>query len=172
LAFINSIRERDFYVDLGNDFYEAGVIRWNKEKGVYEVVLFDKDKGYNCNHQFDRLRDCAKRIVLNALYSTGPAINSTMKHFRIKYKAVTKILDAFKVGSPKDFPILMQQIESKCVLDYCTKGIAKKYPDMLLITKHDSVSTTKDRGEELYESFGAYLREFFGTPIRTSIKCW
>ncbi len=169
-SFKNSIRERDFYHQLGNDFYLRGAII--KKDDLYVAQLYDKGKGYVCDQYFTSIRDAAKRVVLNALYATGPAKTKCLKLFKQLYPEVSKILDALKSHRPEDLPILMQQIEAHCILDYCTKRIAKQYPDMLLLTKHDSVTTTEDRAEELYVLLCELLKDFFGLPVKTSIKYW
>ncbi|WP_138940662.1 hypothetical protein [Aquimarina agarivorans] len=92
--------------------------------------------------------------------------------FKAMFPLVWKILNVGKSQNYKDFPILMQRMEAKCVLDFCAKRVARKFPDMLLITRHDSISTTESRFDSLKTEFSSLLNSYFEVEVKIGDEKW
>lgn len=83
-----------------------------------------------------------------------------------------RIVDAFKDPSYEDFALILQRMEAKCVLDHCAKNIAQKYPEMPLIGRHDSLSTTEQYADALFDEFKKQVEGYFGTPTKVEKDVW
>jgi len=66
----------------------------------------------------------------------------------------------------------MQRIEARCVLDSCSKKVAKKHPKMLLISRHDSLSTTEKDFELLKDELQKLLNMYFDTEVELDNENW
>ena len=120
----------------------------------------------------DTLRNCAKKITLNALYSSLDSPVTVIKDFLKLFPSVAKILESLKKVDYKDLALLMQRIEAKCILDHCSKNIAKKHPKLPLICRHDSLSTTFDLSIILKQEFTMLLKDYFGIEVKVDISDW
>jgi len=161
--FIKLVRDGDIYDYVGEELLSRGSIEF--VNGKYVTILnVEVRKGHYELQEVkeDILRDIAKKITLNALYSSHKNNEVVaLNHFFALFPSVTKILKALKKVNYKNLPILMQRIEAKFILDYCSKRIAKKHPDMLLISRHDSLSTTIDKFDILKEEFKVLMGNYF-----------
>lgn len=90
-----------------------------------------------------------KESVFSILYGGSKNPGREFKDFKNHFPAFSNFLLILKENDKKDFPILLQQIESACVLDYVTKEIAKIHPEMPLFTIHDSIATTESYSEKV-----------------------
>ena len=165
-TFINLVRNGDIYEKVGEELFEKGTIWESNDLFWVKLPKELESKTIQVDKDFSSLRKCAKSIVLNALYS-NPKSNGikAINDFRSIFPIISKILEALKIDNYKDLPILMQRMESKCILDYCTKKINKKYPNMLLISRHDSLSTTIDNISILEAEFKSELTNYFNVEV-------
>lgn len=170
-SFISLIHLGDVYTYVGENLLKSGAI-WI-ENNEFIVKLFDNDKKVIRNYRFDNLRKCAKKITINALYASPK--NSGVKalqDFKMLFPEVTKLLDVMKKNEKADLPILMQRIEAKCILDHCSKKIAKRHPEMLQISRHDSLVTTEDKFEVMRSALNALLNNYFGIEVELGEELW
>ena len=170
-TFISLVRSGQIYEYVGEKFLNKGSII--HQEGKYWVCLYDKEKKQQKYFDFETLRKCAKKVTINALY--GSPYNkrvTAIEHFKSLFPQVTKYLSAMKSGDKADLAILMQRIESKCILDHCSKKIAKKYPEMPLICRHDSLSTTVDWLHILKREFNQLLNNYFDMVMRVEVSNW
>lgn len=172
--FIKLVRDGGIYEYVSEQLLALGSIKC--VDGKYITKLVDEvSKGcyIQKEFEFETLRDCAKKITLNALYSS-PNNNkvAAIKHFFNLFPAVAKILAALKKSNYKDLPILMQRIEAKCILDHCSKKAAKKYPKLPLICRHDSLSTTVDWSAILEQEFTGLLNNYFDVEVKVGVSDW
>jgi hypothetical protein len=169
--FIFLIRNGDIYELVGKELLQSGAI-W-LENGVYYTKILKKDTEHQKIEDFETLRKCAKTITLNAIYcSPKTKAIRVVNEFRKLFPTVTKWLDALKKNNYSDLAILMQQIESKAVLLYATKEIIVKHPEMLLISRHDSLSTTEDYFDILHSEFKKLLSDYFGIEVEIGKEVW
>lgn len=58
------------------------------------------------------------------------------------------------------------------VLDHSDKNIARKYPDMPLVCRHDSLSTTKQNGDALFDELKKKIDSYFVIIVRLEKDDW
>ncbi len=168
--FTNLVESGQIYEQVGSKLLSTGTI-W-KEGDLYYVELYDKTTHKFRAHDFSTLRKCAKKVTINALYCNPRKYNQAVKEFREMFPVITKILDVLKLKEYSDLPILLQRMESKFILDYCCKEISRKHPDMLLISRHDSLSTTEDKAVVLKDEFQRLLNQNFGFEVQLGEEHW
>ena len=171
--FIKLVRDGGIYEYVSEQLLALGSIKC--VDGKYITQLVDEvSKGCYIQKEieFDTLRDCAKKITLNALYSSPNNKVAAIKHFLNLFPAVAKILTALKKSNYKDLPILMQRIEAKCILDHCSKKVTKKHTQIPLICRHDSLSTTVDWSDTLEQEFTKLLTNYFGVEVKVGVSDW
>lgn len=169
--FISLVSSGSIYEHISEYLLSMGIIWKGKEK--YHTRLFNKKENKQEVCGFSTLRDCGKQILLNALYSpTGRGSVNAINKVKEKFSSVFDIVDAFKIFTYKDLSLILQRMEAKCVLDHCAKNIAKTYPDMPLICRHDSISTTAEFGNALYGEFKKQVESYFGTSVRLEKDVW
>lgn len=168
--FCNLVQSGQIYEEAGEKLLELGLI-W-KEDELFYAELYDKKSKKLKACDFTNLRKCAKKITINALYCNPRKHNQAVKAFREMFPVVTNVLDILKKTSHKDLPILLQRMESKFILDTCCKKITKKYPNMLLISRHDSLSTTEDNVSSLKDEFQTLLNGYFNFEVKLGQEYW
>lgn len=70
------------------------------------------------------------------------------------------------------FATLLQRIESHIILDVVCKELTQKYPTIPLFTVHDSVATTEEYVEIVYEKITEIFTSFIGAPPKLSKEYW
>lgn len=168
--FISLVKDGQVYESLGDFLFSKEAI-WARDGKCYTKLWDEKEKQKETS--FDTVRDCSKIVLLNALYSREgkgsiKVLNKAKEHFSI----VFKIAEAFKTIDYRDFSLILQRMEAKCVLDFCSKNIATKYPDMPLICRHDSLSTLEKHGNLLMDEFQEQIDTYFNTSIKLDMKIW
>lgn len=163
-VFINKVLSGDFYSSFGDTLYKSGLLYSN----VDDIYLLEKGS----SESFMSRRDAAKKAIMRILYSSTDNYESIVKVLNETYPEVGEILKQLKTKNKSEFPILMQNIEASFVLDYCTKEIAMKYPEMPLFTIHDSIITTEDYIKVLEDEFYDKLKNFFNIYPRLKKEYW
>ncbi|WP_417443172.1 hypothetical protein [Joostella sp.] len=170
--FIKLIRQHDIYEYVGKELIKDKNVIWT-ENNRYCTYLYNESKKIQEIHSFETLRECGKKITINALYSSTKSYGiKAVNSFKRLFPNVMSILDCFKIDKSSHLPIFMQQVEAKCVLDYCAKKISRKHPEVLLITRHDSISTTENQGNLLKIKMEILLKDYFSFSPVTILKQW
>ena len=181
--FIKLIHGGDLYMHIGLNLLDSGAI--TEVNGKFYITLYKKSKKKQVTEGFDSLRECGKKITFNGLYASVCTTNKASIEFKKLFPEVFKIADAIKGGRPVDratdtgelkthnrLSILLQRMEAKFILDYCTKRIAKKYPNMPLITIHDSIATTTSYAAVLKVEFEKCMQDYFGIAVELLPEPW
>ncbi|TWO34712.1 hypothetical protein E1J38_002310 [Seonamhaeicola sediminis] len=163
-GFINKVLSGEFYSSFGDVLYKSGLLYSN----VDDIYLLEKGS----TKGFESRRDAAKKAIMRILYSSSGNNEKIVQVFNETYPEVGEILKKLKSKDKSKFPILMQNIEAAFVLDYCTKEIALKHPEIPLFTTHDSILTTEDYVEILEEEFYVCLKNFFVICPRLKKEFW
>jgi hypothetical protein len=184
--FVELVRKGSFYEVFGEQLLNNGItdekVDMHTGQIVYKTKLNIKKSNFTYqglkNH--DTLRDVAKAVVLNIIYK--PAHDTkivAVSFFREQYPAVSSMLNIFMLNTKnykdkdhKKFPVLIQNIESKAILDYCVKKVARKHPKIPLVTIHDSISTTSEYHELLCSEFKQNLLNYFDFEVKCGEKSW
>lgn len=171
--FISLIRKDDIYNLIGKELLTKKVIYLEGKR--YYTVLNEEDNNGDFKPKlkdFEKLRKCAKTITLNTIYSSPNSRIDAVKEVKRMFPSVMKLLDVIKGDDYKVIPILMQRIEAKCVLDHCSSKIAKEHPEMLIIARHDSLSTTEDFFDTLKIEFQNHINNYFGLEVDLGESKW
>lgn len=167
------VKENNLYQYVGEKLLQQGII---KQKGDnFKVILPDEDLKEPALKTFGSLRECGKEITFYALYSSVRTRNKAVNALKALFPDVFKIVDIIKgkeSGGYKIFSYLLQNMESKFILDYTTKRIAKNYPAMPLITIHDSIATTQTNVARLKEEVEADFRKYFDVELSLVTEPW
>jgi hypothetical protein len=173
--FIDQVLSVSFYDLYGDILYDEQIFSIDIKKQCYYTFTVEKEKNKTILVQkiFKDRRDTAKFIILKTLFSSEKCPHKIIRVFEKYYTEVQKVSQFIKRGRDKNFfPIFLQNIESDCVLDYCTKKIASKYPEMPLFTIHDCIVTTTQYIEVLEVEFKKYLKLSFGLQAEVKPEPW
>lgn len=173
-VFINQVLDGTFYEHYGEILYNEELI--SKDiNGCCYLLDSIKIKGTWIiqNKKFDNLRKASKYVVLQTLFSSEKHHSKMIDVFMNYYPEIYRITQFIKANREKNFfPVLLQNIEANCVLDYCTRRISERHPEMPLFTIHDSIVTTSAYEAILNEEFNKYLELYFGLTPRLENETW
>lgn len=169
-----SILSGNFYEFLGNFFPD---IKADKD-GLFRKFFYNPDTKKSEIIKFKSKRDLMKKLTLQILYTPISKPSNEYKIFKQHFPILCKCLEIFKSQSTKkdaykQFPKLLQQIEADCVLDFVSKNLAEKYPEMPIWTIHDSFCTTQDWICAMEKSANNMLLSYsggFSPKLKT--ECW
>ncbi|KIA89908.1 hypothetical protein [Kaistella jeonii] len=170
----NWILDGKFYSEMMKILYPVKPYTGRWERRVPKVIGKDvngKDvtitisKFYEVNN-IEEEKGMIKESVFSIFYGGEKNPGREFKDFQKHFPAFCEFLLIMKKNDKTDFPILLQQIESTCVIDFVTKEIAKRYPDMPLFTIHDSIATTESWSENvnLKSIICTLIEEFTNVP--------
>ena len=149
-AIKDSVISGKYYEFLGDIFIDIKPYQVVKENGLdieyYKEYFYDKNWNRNILEQFTGKRDLMKKVSMQILYTPLEKTGKFYKIFKEKFPELSKFMEILKTstddeGSYKLFPKLLQHFEADCVLDFVTKKLAEKFPEMPLFTIHDSIAT-------------------------------
>lgn len=152
----NWILEGVFYDEMMKILYPNKPYNGRWERKVSKLLGIDTDgkeiqkmiSKFYCLDDKEDEKMMIKESVFSILYGGAKNPVREFKDFQNYFPFFSEFLLIIKGSNKSDFPILLQQIESTCVLDYVTKQLAAKYPDMPLFTVHDSIVTTESYSEK------------------------
>jgi hypothetical protein len=171
--FINEVLDGTFYESYGDILYKEGVISEDVKKQCYFTNTIRTSIKSMSNEKFDNRRQVAKQVIMQTLFSSEKYHAHIIKVFEKYYPEVYKVSQLIKKDKDKSFfPVLLQATEANCILDYCTKRIANKHPEMPLLTIHDSIITTAPYQEILEQEFPKLLSMYFGLLPKLGIEFW
>ncbi|MBF8457139.1 hypothetical protein IV494_08075 [Kaistella sp. G5-32] len=143
-----SILSGQYYEFLGNVF-EDTLPSYIDTNGIeiYQDKFFCKNSGKLKTLRFSGKRNLMKKVSMQLLYTPLSKPSKYYEAFKTKFPMMCKFMEILKTSSEeidsyKKFPKLLQHFEADCVLDFVTKKISVKHPEMPLFTIHDSIATT------------------------------
>jgi len=175
----NAVLAGKYYEFLGDTFDNIFPISID-ENGVeiYEGQFYDKAIGKMRTLRFEGKRNLMKKVSMQLLYTPLTKPSQYYVTFKEKFPSVCGFIEILKTTSEdknsfKKFPKLLQHFESDCVLDFVTKKIAAKYPEMPLFTIHDSIATQWFWFEILRDEVQSLLQEYScGMPPILESETW
>ena len=173
-SFIIQVLDGTFYEEYGKLLYLEGLLSKDVCNHYYLTTPTKYSDSWRIElKKFEGLRKASKYVVLQTLYSSDKCHSKEIKVFKKYFPEVFMTTQFIKKGREKNFfPILMQNIEANCLLDYCTKKIAEKHPEMPLFTIHDSIITTSEYQSILKTEFKKYLKLYFGLNPMLEAESW
>ena len=139
--------------------------------------FYCKDSERQKMYFFDEKRDVVKRLILFFLYKANKKSEKQEDKdyliFKNLYPNFCHVLELLKEKNSKDLPKLLQHIEADCILDFTTKKIAEKYPNIPLYTIHDSIITTENYIDIIETETKQYVKEYcLGLLPKLKTKFW
>ena len=119
------------------------------EKDFYDCLSNDINEK---NPEFIVTRDIVKKKLLYIIFNDWDNKKySDIYHnaFYRKYPTVNYVFSIFKKREHRDFPILLQRIESELILYKISKKFSCIYPDAPIYSIHDSLVTTTKYKQQL-----------------------
>lgn len=148
---------------------------WIRNKYVEYNDKYKKKKMKTVPMLYDSKRDMMKVIVLNILYGGTKRPCQEYKLFEENFPYISQLMKAIKKDKKEDFPRLLQQIESDCILNFVTLKLSEKYPEMPIWTIHDSIITTYEYANsiDLKSEITDLIREYSGVEplIKEEMFC-
>ena len=173
-VFIIQVLDGTFYEHFGDILYNEGLI--SKDVNGHCLICMPKKvkgKWIRKHVEYKDLRKASKDVVMLILFSSENHSSDLIDVFMNHYPEIYKVTQCIKKDREKNFfPVLLQNIEAHCVLDYCTRLISNRYPEMPLFTIHDSVVTTESYRTILEEEFNRLLGVYFGLNPRLETETW
>lgn len=175
----DAITTGQYYEFLGGVFDDILPIHTD-ENGIeiYEGKFFDKSIKKIRSLKFKGKRNLMKKVSMQLLYTPLTKPSQYYETFRAKFPAICEFIEILKTSTDdpnsfKKFPKLLQHYEADCVLDFVTKKVAEKYPEMPLFTIHDSIATTWFWFEFLKKEVKTLLKEYSsGMPPILECETW
>ena len=140
--------------------------------GKFTDFRFIKELGIKCITVCDTERELMKSVFIRTMFCRNNSNDNFYLKFKEKMPHFINLLEILKDKKHKNLSRLLQNIESECVIDFTTRKIAEKHPEMPLFTIHDSISTTEDYAKILEEEMIEYILEFTGFLPRIEKEKW
>jgi hypothetical protein len=197
-VYINLICKADIYnhiaTNLDQEFVKT-IANKNEENG-YSDNVYNPSKGFAIKKDFKDLRSYCKMLVLEYMYcSNENNLRRLNEVKRIYPNAVNKFIYLFKYckelevpktgkrkRTKKDkiaidkykklFSKFLQQLEAGIILDTITKELSVIYPDMFMITIHDSIAVVEKHKLVVEEFLQNRLFEIFGITAEVKSENW
>lgn len=132
-----------------------------------------------CNNQLGisfSNRQEVKQEVLRALYSDNIYYNQRGARPKMLlsklFPSIYEVFRSLKEGGKNRVAIILQRIESYLVLEVVCKQINRKFPNIPLFTIHDSVATTVEFKDVVYQEMYNTLSESVGYPPNLKVENW
>jgi hypothetical protein len=143
----------DFYTDLGNR--------------VNGINLVNSVKSHFLP------RKMAKRCMMLLLYDTYQNKQPRYyKAFKELFPLETKLMDTIKLAGSSVFPMILQNVEAEIVLERATKNLAATYPDLPLLTIHDSILAPVSAIPIVKEELHRVLLNIIGTEPGLKVELY
>jgi hypothetical protein len=163
---------------MGQGFSELSFLNLVLEGKLYEFIS-EKFRGrFLTPNGFDRFRtrELAKREFLHMMYHDPRKMNPTMlpvfNAFSELFPREAKIMEILKNRGYKDFPILLQKIEVKMLLEVVAGAIYDADPGIPLYSIHDSLVTTASHMPVVREILNREYTRVLGVSPRLEEKSW
>lgn len=140
--------------------------------GKFTDFRFIKELGIKCVTVCDTERELMKSVFIRTMFCRNSSNDNFYLKFKEKMPYFINLLELLKEKKHKNLSRLLQNIESECIIDFVTRKIAEKYPEMPLFTIHDSIATTEDYAKILKKEMTEYIFEFTGFVPRIEKENW
>ncbi len=170
--FIHLTTKDDIYSYISDNFSEEFLCKIKTPIGISDKVYCKNSERKIIKH-FKTIRDYSKMVMLEYLYCSKNLNEGRNNEVRaILPESLNDMVDNLKSTKKEDFPIFLQNIESKLILDIITKEISKEFPNAPLYTIHDSIATTKEYKDVARTKILDTLTSFFGIDVNIEMEEW
>lgn len=119
-------------------------------------------------------RSEVKKAVLKAMYINTNRRNrgqyAELNVLKALFPGVFELFALIKKSRYQILPLILQRIESYLVLDVVCKKIGQISPDILMLTVHDNIITTKGNEQLVYKIFAEEIEAWIGAKPIISIN--
>ena len=194
-AYINLVCNSDIYTYVADNLDEGFVksITFKSKYGEFRDTVYNPATNKSEIKDFEDLRVYCKTLTLEYMYCSTENNKERIKQIKKAYPiAVNQFINDFKYckelevpkhkrtkrqrekikNTKKLFPLFLQQLEAGIMLDTITKEISKIYPDMFMVTIHDSIVVPKDYVLKIKPYFEKRLFEIFGIEANIKTELW
>jgi hypothetical protein len=195
----NLVCNEDIYSYIGANLSAAFIssIKSKNNDGGYIDKVYNPSLKYKIDTSFKDIRSYCKVLVLEFMYCSVESNVSRLKEIRRVYpNAVNQFIYDFKFckelnvpkrlgkrkrtlrqrakidKSKKLFAKFLQQLEAYIVLDVITKQLSKLFPQMFMVTIHDSIVVTKEYELEAKAFIHKKLYEMLGIEAEIKSEDW
>lgn len=149
---------------------------------VYErlVEVLDSIRYFNSSWSSKKKRNHVKRGLLSLLFGSPRKhrrmYNSNMGKVWVAFKAlypeVGQLIEIIKKEDYKAISMLLQRIESFCMIRGVCKTIKNGQPHIPIFTLHDCIVTTEEQIEEVKEILLSVVSNITGFRTTVKVKRW
>lgn len=154
-----------FYQVLGQDLMN--------EKGfnnLYEKRKFDIKKRQMIYEIYDNPKELMKPITFELLFSSNDTNSKEKDWFYEKFPTISNVLMKIKEIDYRRLALLLQNIESDVILNKVTKFISKHFPNVFMLTIHDSIMTLPEDAYIVQKVIIDITSELFGYSPKLSVE--
>lgn len=142
------------------------------EKGkLYEFTcyyFFNMSKTRRNKNKFTTRNKTKKEVLRLMYFNPNEKFSPSHKVFQMfadLFPVEAEVMSLFKERSYRDFPILLQKLEAKVILEEVCRNIFNISSEIPLFTVHDSIITTEKYSKVVKEVFSKTYLDFLGfTP--------
>ncbi|EAR02018.1 hypothetical protein [Maribacter sp. HTCC2170] len=160
--------------DLYNVLIKIIPIQYDLETGKpFRIVINGKGmKEFITKKLYESERDCMKEVVLTVFNCKKGYSSAETKAFAAAFPSIYAIIQRIKEDEDVEFYQLLSHVEAYCLLDCVAKKIAAKYPEMPLLSIHDSLVTTDDMKTLLQNKMEKYLFDITRLKPTIELENW
>jgi hypothetical protein len=134
----------------------------------YEYFLEKINSDLRIKGQKELIREEIKLEVLKFFFSTNHYQSDIKKIFKSNFPKILRLLSLIKKHKNERLAIILQRLESFAIIDQICCEIKKDYPQIPVLTIHDSLVTTENNEKWLKEYISIKLYEITGEYPRLS----
>ncbi|MCO5725552.1 hypothetical protein [Robiginitalea marina] len=171
-GFVYEVLCGKFYENYGQILYEEGVLMKKVDQSFYYHGTTDKGKEMM---DYKTLRDAGKNLIMRTFFSHYENRHNYVRVFEKHYPEPFAVMQLIKESKPDEknyFSLLLQNIEADFILNYATRIIAEKHPEIPLFTIHDSVITPEVYLAVVEQEFRQHLQNYFSLSPQLSLESW
>lgn len=169
-SFISLITECDFYEDFGKKIN----VKYDEFGTIYRMSKIKNKRGKKnrglFKERFKTKRDYAKNAIMRVFFSQNNK-SEDFKCFQKSYSNISCVMGFIKQYC-LPFHSLLSNIEAKCLLDVVARDFSNKYPTVPLWSIHDSLVTTENNINLLYNEAKERMKDLTGIRVRLDQEMW
>ncbi|MDF0718934.1 hypothetical protein P0M11_02865 [Kaistella sp. PBT33-4] len=169
------ILKGEFYEDLGDVLYPGQPLNGSWERRYKKIIGKNANGKDKCTtdskfYAQDQKRKMTKDAIFVILFGSVDNAGDDIKLFNKHFPAFGRFLKDLKSDSSNQLALMLQQVESTCIIDFVTKEISKEHPDMPMFTVHDSIAIPRSWSHKvnMKEMIEKHVMAFTG--VKPSIK--
>lgn len=172
MAIVTLLESPESAVNQEFDKYKKYVSSGN----FYQLVADEYNESLNPRKRANR--EDVKKWMFGVFFSENPpfAVDSLLapqtRIFRKLFPTISKIFTIIKKEKHNTLALLLQNLESQCLLYHICGLIAQKHPEIPLFTIHDSIVTTSGNEDNIKQIMSKELEKLTCLPPTLKAETW